>query len=190
MNVGGDGTAQQVHVAHCPERILPGNVLMQLRDNDRIVGGVVEQSAERARSLYELFANGDVLLTDGHTAELTELVENAYRDVNIAFANALDMLCDELGLDVWEARELANQHPRVNILEPGPGVGGHCIPIDPWFIVASAPENTEIIRTARAVNDREPEHVVEKVRSVAAEYDSPQVACLRMTYKPNFDDLR
>lgn len=180
----------KLFVAHCPERVLPGHILRELVDNDRIVGGVNKQSAEKARELYKTFCNGSIFLTDSKTAELTKLVENSYRDVNIAFANELSLICDRLGINVWEAISLANRHPRVNILQPGPGVGGHCIAVDPWFIVSSAPEEARIIRTAREVNDAKPHWVVKRVKAKAARFKEPVIGCLGLAFKANIDDLR
>src|SRR6185437_2112187 len=156
-----------IHVAHCPERVLPGSVLRELVDNDRIIGGISPYCAEYAAALYRTFVRGEMHLTSARTAELAKLVENSYRDVNIAFANELSVICDELDVNVWDLIELANKHPRVNILSPGPGVGGHCIAVDPWFIVAAAPQSTPMIRTARAINDNKPERVFEKVKRAA-----------------------
>ncbi len=178
------------HVAHCPERVLPGRILKELVDNDRIIGGINRASAEVARELYASFVNGNIYLTDCGTAELVKLVENAYRDVNIAFANELSLICDHLELNVWEVIELANKHPRVNILNPGPGVGGHCIAVDPWFIIDSSPEESRLIRTAREVNDSKPGHVLEKIRTKADRLKSPVIGCLGLTYKNDVDDLR
>ncbi|HUI44937.1 MAG TPA: UDP-N-acetyl-D-mannosamine dehydrogenase [Nitrospirota bacterium] len=177
-------------VAHCPERVLPGRILKELVDNDRIIGGINRASAEAARDLYSSFVSGNIFLTDCTTAELVKLVENAYRDVNIAFANELSLICDHLGLRVWEVIELANKHPRVNILRPGPGVGGHCIAVDPWFIVDAAPEQSRLIRTARVVNDSKPHFVVEKVKKQARKFKAPVIGCLGLSYKNDVDDLR
>jgi UDP-N-acetyl-D-mannosaminuronic acid dehydrogenase len=179
-----------VHVAHCPERVLPGRMVRELIENDRIIGGMTEACAERAEAVYRVFLQGQAFRTDASTAELVKLVENASRDVNIAFANELSLVCDQLGLNVWSVIELANRHPRVSILQPGPGVGGHCIAIDPWFIVASAPERTRLIRTAREVNDSKPNFVVSQIREHAERFKRPVVACLGQTYKPDVDDLR
>ncbi len=184
------GDAADVRIAHSPERVLPGRVMVELVDNDRVVGGVSRACAERAAAFYELAVDGACLLTDARTAELVKLAENAYRDVNIAFANELSMVCDRLGIDPWETVELANHHPRVNVLQPGPGVGGHCIAVDPWFIVDSAPELTPLIRAARQVNDAKPKHVAAKVREAAAAFETPSVACLGLAYKADIDDLR
>ncbi|MFF2621990.1 UDP-N-acetyl-D-mannosamine dehydrogenase [Oerskovia jenensis] len=186
---GADGRPV-VHFAHCPERVLPGRVMIELVTNDRIVGGLTAEAAERARDLYQLFCQGEIHLTDAVTAEMAKLVENSFRDVNIAFANELSMISDTLGIDVWELIRLANHHPRVNILQPGPGVGGHCIAVDPWFIVDAAPEEARLVRTAREVNDAKPQWVVEKVRAAAQGLPSPTIATLGLAFKANIDDLR
>jgi len=190
LSLDGSDGRPVVHFAHCPERVLPGRVMIELITNDRIVGGLTEEAARRAKALYELFCQGEVLLSDAITAELAKLVENSYRDVNIAFANELSMICAELGVDVWELIRLANHHPRVNILQPGPGVGGHCIAVDPWFIVAAAPEQARLIRTAREVNDAKPEQVVASVVARAGRFTAPRVAALGLAFKPDIDDLR
>lgn len=181
-----------IHLAYCPERIIPGQMLKELVENDRIIGGMSPRCAERAAELYGAFVKGNRLQTDDRTAELCKLTENAFRDVNIAFANELSMICSDIGLDAWKVIELANRHPRVNILNPGPGVGGHCIAVDPWFIVASAPERARVIRAAREVNDTKPHYVLEQVaHAVAAENRSnPRIVCLGLTYKPDVDDFR
>jgi UDP-N-acetyl-D-mannosaminuronic acid dehydrogenase len=178
------------HLAHCPERVLPGHIIRELVDNDRIIGGINKASAEKARDLYKTFCNGGIFLTDSKTAEMSKLVENSSRDVNIAFANELSMICDKLGINVWELIGLANKHPRVNILNPGPGVGGHCIAVDPWFIVAAAPHEARLIRTAREVNDFKPHWVMERVRAKAERFKSPVIGCLGLAFKANIDDLR
>lgn len=182
--------AGRVHTAHCPERVLPGQILRELVDNDRIIGGTTKAAIVKARTLYKTFCNGAILETDSRTAELSKLVENSFRDVNIAFANELSLICDRLDINVWETIALANRHPRVNILQPGPGVGGHCIAVDPWFIVSSAPEESRLIRTAREVNDAKPEWVLNKVRCKAARFKDPVIGCLGITFKANIDDLR
>jgi len=179
-----------VHVAHCPERVLPGRMVRELIENDRIIGGITEACAEHAEGVYRVFLQGEFYRTDAPTAELVKLVENAFRDVNIAFANELSLICDQLGLNVWRVIELANRHPRVSILQPGPGVGGHCIAVDPWFIVSSAPERTRLIRTAREVNDAKPRFVVSQIRERAERFKRPVIACLGLTYKPDVDDMR
>lgn len=187
--VGADGILT-VLLAHCPERVLPGRVMVELVTNDRIVGGVTPEAAEVARSLYATFCDGQIHLTDARTAELAKLVENSFRDVNIAFANELSLIADDLDVDVWELIALANKHPRVNILQPGPGVGGHCIAVDPWFIVDAAPERARLIRTAREVNDAKPGWVIEKVRERVGSNPSPVIAALGLAFKPDIDDLR
>ncbi len=179
-----------VHVAHCPERVLPGRMVRELIENDRIIGGITEACAEHAEAVYRVFLQGKLFCTDAATAELVKLVENAFRDVNIAFANELSLICDQLGLNVWHVIELANRHPRVSILQPGPGVGGHCIAVDPWFIISSAPERTRLIRAAREVNDSKPKFVVSQIRERAERFKRPVVACLGLTYKPDVDDMR
>jgi UDP-N-acetyl-D-mannosaminuronic acid dehydrogenase len=182
--------AGKVHTAHCPERVLPGHILRELVDNDRIIGGTTKAAVAKAKALYKTFCNGAILETDSRTAELSKLVENSFRDVNIAFANELSIICDRLGINVWETISLANRHPRVNILQPGPGVGGHCIAVDPWFIVSSAPEESRLIRTAREVNDNKPQWVIEKVRAKAQRFKDPVIGCLGLAFKANIDDLR
>ncbi len=182
--------AGKVHAAHCPERVLPGHILRELVDNDRIIGGTTKAAVAKAKALYKTFCNGAILETDSKTAELSKLVENSFRDVNIAFANELSVICDKLGINVWETISLANRHPRVNILQPGPGVGGHCIAVDPWFIVSSAPQEARLIRTAREVNDDKPHWVIERVRAKAARFKAPVIACLGLTFKANIDDMR
>lgn len=182
--------AGKVHTAHCPERVLPGHILRELVDNDRIIGGTTKAAVAKAKALYKTFCNGAILETDSKTAELSKLVENSFRDVNIAFANELSVICDKLGINVWETISLANRHPRVNILQPGPGVGGHCIAVDPWFIVSSAPQEARLIRTAREVNDDKPHWVIERVRVKAARFKEPVIACLGLTFKANIDDMR
>lgn len=179
-----------VYFAHCPERVLPGRIVEELRTNDRIVGSMNGNAGERARDLYKLFCEGEFLMTDAKTAELSKLVENSFRDVNIAFANELSVIASEIGVDVWELIELANHHPRVNILQPGPGVGGHCIAVDPWFIVASAPQTSRIVRAAREINDSKPEFVLSQVIPQAQKFTAPKIAVLGLAFKPNIDDLR
>lgn len=179
-----------VALCHCPERILPGQMLRELVSNDRIIGGMTLDCANKAARLYQSFVMGTCYVTDSRVAELCKLSENAYRDVNIAFANELSIICDKLGTDIWQVRELANQHPRVNILMPGAGVGGHCIAVDPWFIVDSAPEEARLIRMARVVNDDKPHRVVANVAKLANRFKVPTVACYGITYKPDVDDVR
>lgn len=184
------GHDNSVYFTHCPERVLPGNVMAEMAENDRIVGGINSESAELASSLYSKFVTGEILLTDATTAELAKLTENSFRDVNIAFANELSIICEDLGVDVWELIELANRHPRVNILNPGPGVGGHCIAVDPWFIVSSSPENAKLIRVARERNDSKPCFVLEQVAETLGETSKPKIALLGLAFKANIDDLR
>lgn len=186
----GHGDQVDVHVAYSPERVLPGRVLVELVDNDRVIGGLTPACGERAKRLYALFVQGTCLLTTARTAELVKLAENAYRDLNIAFANELSLVCEKVGVNVWEAVELANRHPRVEILKPGPGVGGHCIAVDPWFIVDSAREVTPLIQAARGVNDGKPRHIAELVAAAAGGRTRPTVACLGLSYKADIDDLR
>lgn len=180
----------QLFIAHCPERVLPGQIIRELVDNDRIIGGIDEASVLKAERFYEKFVNGKILKTSSRTAEMAKLTENAYRDVNIAFANELSIICDTLGIDVWELIELANHHPRVNILQPGPGVGGHCIAVDPWFIVNSVPEQARLIRVAREVNDSKPRYVIDKVKAKADRFKQASIACLGLAFKADIDDLR
>ncbi|AOE83351.1 UDP-N-acetyl-D-mannosamine dehydrogenase [Pseudomonas sp. TCU-HL1] len=193
------GEASDIRVAHCPERVLPGHVLRELVQNDRVIGGMSPKCCEVAVALYKAFVEGDCVLTNARTAEMCKLTENSFRDVNIAFANELSIICDKLDINVWELICLANRHPRVNILQPGPGVGGHCIAVDPWFIVSKTPEDAKLIRTAREVNDGKPEWVIEKVKLAIAEFllSNPDksarevtVACLGLAFKADIDDLR
>lgn len=190
LSLDGRGGRPLLHVAHCPERVLPGRVMVELVTNDRIVGGLTAEAARRAKDLYATFCQGEIMTTDAMTAEMAKLVENSYRDVNIAFANELSVISSKLGIDVWELIELANHHPRVNILQPGPGVGGHCIAVDPWFIVSSAPEEARLIRTAREVNDAKPGLVVDRVVAKAQRLREPRIAALGLAFKPDIDDLR
>jgi UDP-N-acetyl-D-mannosaminuronic acid dehydrogenase len=180
----------QVLFAHAPERVLPGKILREVVENDRVIGGIDEASTQACADFYRTFVSGELHLTHCRTAETVKLVENAYRDVNIAFANELSMLADELRLDVWELIALANRHPRVNILNPGCGVGGHCIAVDPWFLIDKAPAVTKLIKTARQVNDAKPHWVINRVRRHAERFKSPVIACLGLAYKPDIDDLR
>ncbi len=179
-----------IFVAHCPERVLPGQTMSEMVSNNRVIGGLTPQSAERAAGIYAVFCRGELQLTDARTAEIAKLAENAYRDVNIAFANELSMICDKLELDVWEVIRMANNHPRVDILAPGPGVGGHCIAVDPWFLVGAAPEEAVLIRTARMVNDGKADYVVQEALRKADRFKHPVIACLGLAYKANVDDLR
>lgn len=179
-----------ISIAYCPERVLPGRILEELTNNDRSIGGITPRCARKALAFYKRFVRGECVTTDARSAEMTKLVENAYRDVNIAFANELSIVSDKMGLDVWEVIRLANRHPRVNILSPGPGVGGHCIAVDPWFIVHGAPEETPLIRTARGVNDGKMHHVVAKAEALVEAHPDAKVACLGLAFKANIDDFR
>ncbi len=179
-----------IAIAYCPERVLPGRILEELTNNDRSIGGITPRCARKALTFYKHFVRGDCVTTDARSAEMTKLVENAYRDVNIAFANELSIVADKMDLDVWEVIRLANRHPRVNILQPGPGVGGHCIAVDPWFIVNSAPEQTPLIRTARGVNDGKVDHVIERAKQLIDKYPAARIACLGLAFKANIDDFR
>ncbi len=184
------GEKADVQVAHCPERVLPGRVLIELIENDRVIGGMTPHCAKRAADLYKSFVQGDCVITNARTAEMAKLTENASRDVSIAFANELSLICDQLDIDVWELIALANRHPRVNILNPGPGVGGHCIAVDPWFIISKTPEQARMIRAARDINDGKPHYVVKQVRDVLAGNEAPVIAVLGLAFKPDIDDLR
>jgi UDP-N-acetyl-D-mannosaminuronic acid dehydrogenase len=186
---GADGKPV-IHVAYCPERVLPGRIMTELVENDRIIGGLTDEAARRAKELYERFCRGELLITDAVTAEMAKLTENSFRDVNIAFANELSLICDRLGIDVWRLIELANHHPRVNVLQPGPGVGGHCIAVDPWFIVSAAPEEATLIRTARQVNDGKSGYVVGRAVEAVESTGASTVAALGLAFKANIDDLR
>lgn len=179
-----------ISVAHCPERVLPGRIMIEMITNDRVVGGVTRRCAERAATIYRVFCQGEIVLTDAASAEMAKLVENASRDVDIAFANELSLICDDLKLDVWEVIQLANRHPRVNILTPGPGVGGHCIAVDPWFIVGASPGFARLIRTAREVNDSKPLHVARQIIERCDRFRTPVIACLGLSFKANVDDTR
>lgn len=193
------GEETDIYIAHCPERVLPGHVLRELVQNDRVIGGMTPRCAQQATQLYKTFVLGECITTTVRTAEMCKLTENSFRDVNIAFANELSIICDKLDINVWELIRLANRHPRVNILQPGPGVGGHCIAVDPWFIVSKTPEEARLIRTAREVNDSKPEWVINKVKQAVAEYlmENPDktakdvtIACFGLAFKPDIDDLR
>ena len=193
------GEASDIRIAYCPERVLPGHVLRELLQNDRVIGGMTPKCSEAASQLYKIFVEGECVITNARTAEMCKLTENSFRDVNIAFANELSIICDKQGINVWELIKLANRHPRVNILQPGPGVGGHCIAVDPWFIVSQTPEDARLIRVAREVNDSKPEWVIKKVGLAVADYiqTNPSstakdvtIACFGLAFKPNIDDLR
>jgi UDP-N-acetyl-D-mannosaminuronic acid dehydrogenase len=182
-------------MAYCPERVLPGNVIYELEHNDRAIGGIDKISTQKAIDFYSLFVKGELHATNAQTAEMTKLVENASRDVQIAFANELSMIADKANINVWELINLANKHPRVNILQPGTGVGGHCIAVDPWFIVSGFPEEARIIKTAREINNFKTEWVIDKIRKNAHDFEKkhkrwPKIACMGLAFKPNIDDLR
>lgn len=187
-----------VNIAYCPERVLPGQVMVELIKNDRVIGGMTAVCSQRACDLYNIFLQGECVVTNSRTAEMCKLTENSFRDVNIAFANELSLICDAQGINVWELIALANRHPRVNILQPGPGVGGHCIAVDPWFIVAQNPDLARLIKTAREVNDSKPHWVVDRVKSALADCltatgkraSEAKIACFGLAFKPNIDDLR
>jgi UDP-N-acetyl-D-mannosaminuronic acid dehydrogenase len=193
------GKTADVNVAHCPERVLPGHVVRELVENDRVIGGMTAKCSERAIELYKSFVEGDCVTTNARTAEMAKLTENSCRDVQIAFANELSIICDKLDIDVWELISLANRHPRINILQPGPGVGGHCIAVDPWFIVSKTPEEAQLIHTARKVNDAKPVWVVNKVKLAIVDFlqtnptkalKDVTIACYGLAFKPDIDDLR
>ena len=184
------GDKADILLAHCPERVLPGYVLQELVSNDRVIGGLSPASSAAAVELYKMFVKGDCLITNSRTAEMAKLTENSFRDVNIAFANELSMISDRLKINVWELIRLANRHPRVNILNPGPGVGGHCIAVDPWFIVSSAPDEAKLIRQARETNDSKPHHVIDQIVQAADQFKKPVVAFLGLAFKADIDDLR
>ncbi|MEA9390998.1 UDP-N-acetyl-D-mannosamine dehydrogenase [Acerihabitans sp. TG2] len=192
------GEHADINIAYCPERVLPGKVMMELINNDRIIGGMTARCSARASELYRIFLKGECVVTNARTAEMCKLTENSFRDVNIAFANELSVICADQGINVWELIRLANRHPRVNILQPGPGVGGHCIAVDPWFIVAQNPQHARLIHTARLVNDAKPEWVMDRVKAVVADClvtsgkraSEVIIACFGLAFKPDIDDLR
>jgi UDP-N-acetyl-D-mannosaminuronic acid dehydrogenase len=193
------GEASDIRVAHCPERVLPGHVLRELVQNDRVIGGMTVKCSDAAVRLYKTFVQGECVITNARTAEMCKLTENSFRDVNIAFANELSIICEKLEINIWELIKLANRHPRVNILQPGPGVGGHCIAVDPWFIVAKTPEHSRLIRTAREVNESKPKWVIEKINLAIAEIlqrkpglkkNNIVISCFGLAFKPDIDDLR
>lgn len=184
------GDNADIRVAHCPERVLPGKMIEELVNNDRVIGGISSRCTDAAVALYESFVRGKCVRTNARTAEMAKLTENSFRDVNIAFANELSLICDKLEINVWELISVANCHPRVNILKPGPGVGGHCIAVDPWFIVNSAPEQAKLIRTAREVNDSKPHYVIDCVKQACHGRTAPTIACLGLAFKADIDDLR
>lgn len=191
------GEQADVNIAYCPERVLPGHVMRELIENDRVIGGMTARCSQRACELYKSFVRGECIVTNARTAEMCKLTENAFRDVNIAFANELSIICDKLGINVWDLVGLANRHPRVNILQPGPGVGGHCIAVDPWFIVDSAPDEARLIRTAREVNNGKPGWVINKIDEAIAQakadgkqHEDLTIAVFGLAFKPDIDDLR
>ncbi|UPK81310.1 UDP-N-acetyl-D-mannosamine dehydrogenase [Proteus vulgaris] len=193
-----DGEEADIDIAYCPERVLPGQVMIELIRNDRVVGGMNRKSSERASDLYKIFLEGECVITNARTAEMCKLTENSFRDVNIAFANELSLICADQDINVWELISLANRHPRVNILQPGPGVGGHCIAVDPWFIVSQNPKQSRLIHTARLVNDGKPVWVIDQVKAAVADCltetgkraNEIKIACFGLAFKPNIDDLR
>lgn len=185
----------KLFISHCPERVLPGHIMKELVENDRIVGGTTVEATKETIKFYETFVEGEVLSTDAKTAEMAKLTENSFRDTNIAFANELSILCDKFGIDVWELIKLTNRHPRVNVLQPGAGVGGHCIAVDPWFIVYAGGEDAKIIRTAREINTYKTEWVIEKIKNAALKFSNEngrkaKIACMGLAFKPDIDDLR
>lgn len=189
------GETTDIHIAHCPERVLPGRIVHELVTNDRVIGGLTPRCAKLAADLYQIFVQAECIQVDARSAEMCKLAENSFRDVNIAFANELSIICDKLDIDVWRLIQLANRHPRVKILQPGCGVGGHCIAVDPWFIVDAAPNDARLIRTAREVNDRKPQWVIDQVEKAVATCqctggNPPRIACLGITFKPDVDDIR
>ncbi|TRD11672.1 UDP-N-acetyl-D-mannosamine dehydrogenase [Erythrobacter insulae] len=186
----GDASGGDIALAYCPERVLPGKIVHELVANDRVIGGMTPACAERAVGLYKSFVEGDCLMTNSRIAETVKLVENSFRDVNIAFANELSMIADEIGVDVWDVIRLANRHPRVNILQPGPGVGGHCIAVDPWFLVAGAPKTAKLVRTAREVNDHKAQHTEQRIRGLLSVTADSKIAVLGLAFKPDIDDFR
>ena len=183
-----------ISLAYCPERVMPGNIIEELQSNVRIIGGITKNCADAAADVYDTFVRSDCIKTSVRTAEMVKLTENASRDVQIAFANELSLICDENEIDVWELIKLANLHPRVNILNPGPGVGGHCIAVDPWFIVSNSPKNAKIISLARQINDSKPDFIVSKVLTLVSEIskgkDLPVIVCYGLTFKADIDDIR
>lgn len=190
LRAPGLGEGADYAVAYCPERVLPGRILVELIDNDRVIGGITPRCARKALTFYRRFVRGACVTTNARAAEMTKLTENAFRDVNIAFANELSLVAETMGVDVWEVIRLANRHPRVNILQPGPGVGGHCIAVDPWFLVAADPANTPLIRTAREVNDGKTDHVIARAAAMIEGNPGVPVACLGLAFKANIDDFR
>lgn len=193
------GEDSDIRIAHCPERVLPGQIIRELINNDRVIGGITKECSAAATELYKIFVKGDCIETNSRTAEMVKLTENASRDVSIAFANELSVICDNFDIDIWELIDLANRHPRVNILQPGPGVGGHCIAVDPWFIVSKAKDNAKLMKTAREVNDQKPKWVINKIKAAVEDYlvsfpeksaSEIKIACFGIAFKADIDDLR
>ncbi len=193
-NLGNDKIDFDISIAYCPERVLPGNIISELIENSRIVGGMTNKCSKRAIEVYKIFVKSDCVASDCRTAELAKLVENSFRDVNIAFANELSLISDKLNINVWNLIELTNHHPRVNILQPGPGVGGHCIAVDPWFIINSLPDETKLIKTAREVNDRKPQYILsmidKAIKSTSKDVSNINITCLGLSFKADIEDLR
>jgi len=181
---------EEIYLAHCPERVLPGQILKELIENDRVIGGINKKSSELTADLYKTVIQGKIYITDATTAEMVKLIENTYRDLNIAFANELSIICEKIGINVWEVIELANKHPRVNIHNPGPGVGGHCLAVDPWFIVSEFPKEARLIQAARLINDMMPELVTNKIINIIKGIENPKVTILGLAYKGDVDDIR
>lgn len=190
--------SSEINLAYCPERVIPGNIIYEMVNNDRIIGGITENCSKLASTFYKIFINGKCLITDSRTAEMCKLTENSYRDINIAFANEISIICENLGINIWDLVNLANHHPRVNILQPGPGVGGHCIAVDPWFIISDAKKDAELIRLARKINTNKVEWVINKITAANKKFKSTRqnidkdaiIACFGLSYKPNVDDIR
>ena len=191
LHVGTNGKeSEAIHVAYCPERVLPGRILMELINNDRCIGGITPVCTRLAQRFYKMFVRGACVATTARAAELVKLTENAFRDTNIAFANELSLICDRFDINVWEVIDIANRHPRVNVLRPGPGVGGHCIAVDPWFIIESAPDLARVMRTSREVNNSKTRKVIERAEALIDDHPYANVACCGLTFKANVDDLR
>jgi UDP-N-acetyl-D-mannosaminuronic acid dehydrogenase len=190
LDLPGEGAEGDVDFAYSPERVIPGRTMEEIVSNPRVIGGITPRATQRATALYRMFVKSECLLTDDRTAEMVKLTENTFRDINIALANELSLICDRFGMDVWEVIRLANRHPRVSILSPGPGVGGHCISIDPWFVVSGAPDLARLIKTAREVNDSKPAYVLRKVQDEMTQRPNARIACLGLTYKADIDDFR
>lgn len=190
LEKSGGKAGRDFHLAYSPERVLPGHILRELIENARVIGGINAASAQAGKDLYSTFVRGDIILTDATTAEMVKLMENTYRDINIAAANEFARLADQFQVDIWEAISLANRHPRVNILNPGPGVGGHCISVDPWFLVEAAPDTAQLIRTARQVNDSQPRYTLNFIRRCLGDLKGKKITVLGLSYKPDVDDLR